>query len=192
MKNEISAGIIIFRRTKEGVKFLLLYHGRGYWYFPKGKIEKEETSFQTAVREIREETGLGRMDLKFNQYFKTSEKFTFWPDKEKIFKIVVFYLAETIKKGIKISEEQVGQPQEGFGWFTYREAMGMLSKHKDVQRILTQANNFLHKRDSARASSFISQNTKKGQSSYVNNKPENRYHRPLHLNRSKFSKDGKF
>ena len=62
---EISAGIIIYRKTLEGVKFLLLYHGGGYWNFPKGKIEAEEKSFQAALREIREETGLIKQDLKF-------------------------------------------------------------------------------------------------------------------------------
>ena len=55
---EISAGIIIFRKTKEGPKFLLLYHGGRYWNFPKGKLEKEEDSYTAALREIKEETGL--------------------------------------------------------------------------------------------------------------------------------------
>ncbi|MBI3114736.1 MAG: NUDIX domain-containing protein, partial [Candidatus Harrisonbacteria bacterium] len=49
MKKTVSAGIIIFRRTKEGLKYLLLYVGRGYWNFPKGKIEKAERSWQTAL-----------------------------------------------------------------------------------------------------------------------------------------------
>ena len=71
MTKEISAGIIIYRKTEDGLKFLLLYHGRGYWNFPKGKIESEERSFQTALREIKEETGLSRDDLKLNQHFKT-------------------------------------------------------------------------------------------------------------------------
>jgi len=154
---EISAGIIIYRKTNEGPKFLILYHGRGYWNFPKGKIDKEEKSFQTALREVREETGLSRNDLKFNEYFKTYEKFTFRrPAKrdkspaqrdgakgrktKKIFKIVIFYLAETKNSQIKISKEH-----EGYGWFTYKEAMKILSKYKDSQRVLTQANKFLRR-----------------------------------------------
>lgn len=156
MLKEISAGIIIYRKTEEGLKFLILYHGRGYWNFPKGKIESEEKSFQTAVREIREETGLNRSDLKFNQSFKVYEKFTFWRpakrDSEKIenkpqrvFKTVIFYLAETKRKAIKISEMKGGQPHEGFGWFTYREALKVLSKHKESQRVLTQAHETLRK-----------------------------------------------
>ncbi len=144
MSKEISAGIIIYRKTREGLKFLLLYHGGGYWNFPKGKIEAEEKSFQTAIREIREETGLGRNDLKFGSYFRTSEKFTFWRKKEKVFKIVIFYLAEDLRSQIKISPEH-----DGYAWFSYKEAMKILSKYKDSQKVLIQAHNFLQGRKSA-------------------------------------------
>jgi 8-oxo-dGTP pyrophosphatase MutT (NUDIX family) len=141
---EISAGIIIYRKTKDGFKFLILYHGRNYWNFPKGKIESEEKSWQAAVREIKEETGLNRSDLKFDNYFKAYEKFAFWRrlgDKNvKVFKIVIFYLAETRKRIVDISEEH-----DGYGWFTYKEAMEILGKYKDSQRLLSQANSFLHR-----------------------------------------------
>lgn len=140
MIKEISAGIIIYRKTGEGVKFLLLYHGGKYWNFPKGKIEAEEKSFQAAIREIREETGLCRNDLKFSDYFKVYEHFTFWKNKQKIFKTVIFYLAQTANPRIKIS-----YGHNGYAWFTYKEAMKILSGYKDSQRVLTQANEFLMK-----------------------------------------------
>jgi len=142
MTKEISAGIIIYHKTKEGLKFLLLYHGGGYWNFPKGKIEAEEKSFQAALRETREETGLGGSDLKIDQRFKAYEKFVFWRGsgikKEKVFKIVIFYLAETKKPQIRISYEH-----DGYGWFTYKEAMKILLRYKDSQRVLKQVNDFL-------------------------------------------------
>src|SRR3990170_3329354 len=138
MPKEISAGIIIYHKTREGIKFLLLYHGGSYWNFPKGKIEKEEKSFQAALREIREETGLGQGDLKFKSNFKVYEKFTFWRrivnKNVKVFKIVIFYLAETKNPIINISKEH-----NGYGWFTHREAIKILEKYKDSQKVLTQA-----------------------------------------------------
>ncbi len=141
---EISAGIIIYRKTPQGFKFLILYHGRNYWNFPKGKIQSEEKSWQAAVREVAEETGLKLSDLKFKKNFKTYEKFVFWRRLNnkniKVFKIVIFYLAETKKPTIRVSSEH-----EGYAWFTYREAIKILSKYKDNQRILTQANNFLRR-----------------------------------------------
>lgn len=141
---EISAGIIIYRTTAEGPRFLILYHGHNYWNFPKGKIESEEKSFQTAVREVREETGLTRNDLRFNENFKTSENFTFWRNKEKIYKTIVFYLAETTQQRVKLPEqtEAQGEKHEGYGWFTYKEALKVLTK-EDSQRVLKQAFNFL-------------------------------------------------
>ena len=141
---EISAGIIAYRTTAEGPRFLILYHGHNYWNFPKGKIESEEKSFQTAVREVREETGLTRNDLRFNDNFKTSENFTFWRNKEKIYKTIVFYLAETHQQRIKLPEQTdaQGEKHEGYGWFTYKEALKVLTK-EDSQRVLKQAYNFL-------------------------------------------------
>ena len=144
MLKEISAGIIIYRKTEEGPKFLVLYHRGSYWNFPKGKIELEEKSFQTAIREIKEETGLSRDDLKFNQSFRAYEKFNFWrkiDDKpQRVFKIAIFYLAETKRADIRLSKEH-----GGYGWFTYREALKILSKHKDSQRVLRQAHETLRK-----------------------------------------------
>ncbi|EKD23877.1 MAG: hypothetical protein ACD_81C00160G0001 [uncultured bacterium] len=141
---EISAGIIAYRKTAEGPRFLILYHGHNYWNFPKGKIESEEKSFQTAVREVREETGLTRNDLRFDESFKTSENFTFWRNKEKIYKTIVFYLAETTQQRIKLPEQTdaEGEKHEGYGWFTYKEALKVLVK-EDSQRVLKQAHNFL-------------------------------------------------
>lgn len=154
---EISAGIIIYRKTREGIKFLLLYHGGGYWNFPKGKIENvllknidnkeqfgKETSFQAAIREVKEETGISRSDLKFMGPFKVYEKFSFWrgrgEKKTQVFKIVIFYLAETIQSRIKLSYEH-----SGYAWFTFKEGNKILNNYKDSQRVLTEAYNFLHR-----------------------------------------------
>lgn len=135
---EISAGIIIYRKTREGLKFLLVYHGGGYWNFPKGKIEQEEKSFQAAVREVKEEVGLRLSDLKFERNFKVYERYIFRRKSQKIFKIVIFYLAETKRTQIKLSYEH-----SGYAWFTYKEASKILRKYKDSQKVLTQARGFL-------------------------------------------------
>lgn len=134
MQREISAGIIVYRNTAQGVKFLLLYHGGGYWNFPKGHIEGEEKSLQAAIRETAEEAGLKRNDLKINNRFKFYDKFTFFRGKVKIFKIVILYLAETKNRRIHISHEH-----DGFGWFSYKEAVKLLSKYKDSVELLKKA-----------------------------------------------------
>ncbi|PIR06185.1 diadenosine tetraphosphate hydrolase [Candidatus Jorgensenbacteria bacterium CG_4_10_14_0_8_um_filter_39_13] len=130
---EISAGIIIFRKTKEGPKFLLLYHGGRYWNFPKGKLEKEEDSYTAALREIKEETGLRPGDLTFSKKFKVYDRYIFTQQKRKIFKIVVYFLAETKNPIIRISFEH-----QGFGWFSHREALRMLI-YQNQKNILNKA-----------------------------------------------------
>src|SRR3989338_4441597 len=117
MKHEIAAGIIIFRRTSYGQRFLLLYHGGQYWNFPKGKLESEERGIQAALREVREETGLNRNDLRFLKDFKARERFIYSRNQEKIFKIVILFLAETHKSFIKVSSEH-----EGYVLLTLNEA----------------------------------------------------------------------
>ncbi len=138
MKKTVSAGIIIFRRTEGGIKYLLLYKGKNYWNFPKGKIEMGERSYETALREIYEETGLRSSDLKMQSNFKAFERFIFQHQKEKIFRVVILYLAETRNPQVRISPEH-----EGFGWFTITEAKKELTKHPDTFRILQRAHSFL-------------------------------------------------
>ncbi|HXF43861.1 MAG TPA: NUDIX domain-containing protein [Candidatus Paceibacterota bacterium] len=139
---EISAGVIIYRKTKEGPKFLLLYHGGRYWNFPKGKIgdndDEKESAFKAALREVSEETGLSSRDLRFNNRFKVYDRFVYTREKNKIFKIVVYYLAETSKHEIRVSDEH-----SGYGWFLYRDALRMLI-HKNLKENLKRANEVIH------------------------------------------------
>lgn len=140
---EISAGIVVYRRTQEGPKFLVLYHGHNYWNFPKGKIENEEKSFEAALRETREETGLSTSDLRVMRNFKAYEKFQFKRSGKTVFKTVIFYLAETNKRDVKISKEH-----QGYAWFLYREAGRILGEYKDSQKVLRNVYGFLHRRSS--------------------------------------------
>ena len=53
-----ACGVIPFRKTEEGVQYLLLLQTNGFWSFPKGHMEAFETEAETALRELNEETGL--------------------------------------------------------------------------------------------------------------------------------------
>jgi 8-oxo-dGTP pyrophosphatase MutT (NUDIX family) len=141
MKREISAGLIVFRKTDQGPKFLILYHGGRYWNFPKGHIEAEEKSLETAIRETVEETGIPRTKLYIKRGFKINERYRFFKGKEPIFKIVIFYLAETRDENVKISSEH-----EGYGWFFYRDARYILAPYKDSQELLKKAYAFIRPR----------------------------------------------
>jgi len=166
MAQETSAGIIIYRKTQEGPKFLLLYNGGRYWNFPKGKLEEGERSFHTALREVYEETGLSSRDLRFKNWFRVQDRFTFVRNKQKIYKTVTYYLAETRNSKVQIKiqpEDHIGERHEGYGWFLFKEAARLISgssmkdnlKHiyEDlIQRkdILRNHQNFLGQSDNVR------------------------------------------
>ncbi len=60
-----SAGLLIYRRGTDGLEVLLVHPGGpfwtkkdvGAWSIPKGETENSDDLFQTALRELREETG---------------------------------------------------------------------------------------------------------------------------------------
>ena len=59
MKHEKSCGGLIYREHNGETDILLLKHRcGGHWSFPKGHMEAGETEMETALLEIREETGL--------------------------------------------------------------------------------------------------------------------------------------
>lgn len=138
----VSAGVIIFRRTPEGVKFLLLYHGGPYWNFPKGKLAEGEQSFKAALREAEEETGIKSRDLQFINWFKVSDRFVFYTkDKKRIPRLVIYYLAETKTEEVKI----IPREHQGYGWFLYGDALRML-KAPNLKANLKKANYIIRKK----------------------------------------------
>lgn len=141
MRKEITTGIIVFRRVREGIKFLILYHGHQYWNFPKGHIENEEQSLEAAYRETFEETGLRQEELRLVRNFKTYERFTFRRNGQTVYKIVILYLAQTNNPIVKISKEH-----QGYGWFFFEDAKKILGMHKDSQKVLQNAYDFLMRR----------------------------------------------
>ena len=75
MPVERSAGAVVYRETKKGREYLLLQHHAGkntravkrahvgHWDFPKGHIDAGEKTEDTVRREVREETGITRIEL---------------------------------------------------------------------------------------------------------------------------------
>ena len=135
MPLEYSAGAIIFRKEEGKKLYLLLHYLSGHWEFPKGHIEKGEEEKETARRETEEETGIKSIDIV--EGFKEPIKYYFRVKKRTILKKVIFYLAETDVKKIKLSEEHIG-----FKWLVYKEAKKQLT-FKNAKKILEKAHNYL-------------------------------------------------
>jgi 8-oxo-dGTP pyrophosphatase MutT (NUDIX family) len=61
---ETSAGGVVFRRAGDQPLFLLIRDPYENWGLPKGHLEAGETPEQAALREVGEETGIERLELR--------------------------------------------------------------------------------------------------------------------------------
>ena len=137
MPTERSAGVVIFRKEKEVLCYLLLHYEAGHWDFPKGHIEEGEGLKEAAMREAEEETGI--KDIEFVSGFEENIEYFFKTKEGTVFKTVVFFLAETKTKEIKLSSEHIG-----FEWLTYDQAMDRLT-FESAENILKKANELIVK-----------------------------------------------
>ena len=131
MIEETSAGIVLFRKEDSKTLFLLLHYPSGHWDFVKGKMEKNESTHETAVRETKEETGI--TDQKFVKEFEEWIEYNFQHKGELIHKKVVFFLAETKTKDVKLSHEHLD-----FIWSDYVSAMEKTT-FDNAKTVLTKA-----------------------------------------------------
>jgi bis(5'-nucleosidyl)-tetraphosphatase len=131
--NEKSAGAIVFRKGNNEIKYLLLhYHQKGdYWDFARGNVEKDETEEQTALREVHEETGITQ--LNFMPNFSERINWFYMRDKNRIYKEVLFFLAETEQDDVILSKEHVG-----YAWLNYDKALKKLT-FRNAQELLKKA-----------------------------------------------------
>lgn len=131
---EKSCGGIIFYKTKQNTKILLVKNNNGrYWSFPKGHIEDGETEQETAVREIKEETGL---DVTLVRGFREISEYCPFG---KIRKRVVFFLARAFTDNVKIQEEEI----DSFIWVDLQQARKLCTYDNDL-RIIEKAETAIH------------------------------------------------
>ncbi len=133
MIEERSSGAVLFIETDDAKKYLLLNYPSGHWDFVKGNIEKGETLKETAIREIREETGIN--DVSFIDGFQEKVEYHYQRGGDLIHKEVVFFLAKTASTEVKISHEHLG-----FIWLKYDDALKKLT-YKNAQTILKKIKN---------------------------------------------------
>lgn len=135
MKFEKSCGAIVYCQ-KDELKFLLIHNKKGsatgYWGFPKGHMEENETEIETAKREIEEETGL--LPTMIDNFRVTSRYAPYRGSR----KIVVYFLAKSDDETVMIQAAELSD----FKWCSYPEALQLLSYERDKLN-LEKAKNFI-------------------------------------------------
>lgn len=134
MFDERSAGIVLFREESGKKWFLLLHYPSGHWDFIKGRIEKNESLKQAALREAMEETGI--TDIEFIDGFEEKIQYGYQFGGKAVRKEVVFFLAKTNAKDVKISHEHLDyiwlEYDDALKKTTYQNAKNLLMKSKGL------------------------------------------------------------
>jgi 8-oxo-dGTP pyrophosphatase MutT (NUDIX family) len=136
----MTAGGIIYRRRGRTVEIFFIKDPFNRWTFPKGKQQAGETFIETAVREIREETGLDRLKY-IAPLGKTS--FRFRREVGVIHKVVHYFLFEAppdAKEKLMTREEAVEGKEPIFEarWVPMNQAF-MVSGYKNSDHLLARA-----------------------------------------------------
>ena len=131
---EKSCGAVAFTRSKDGIKYVIIRSLGGYYGFPKGHCEGSETEEETALREIREETGLS---VRLIPDFRCEDLYPI-PQKPNVMKQVVYFLAEYEQQDFCYQKEELS----GAFLMTYEIAISVL-QWDNLKHILTKANDYI-------------------------------------------------
>lgn len=135
MDIERSCGAVIYRKEQNSIYYLVIQHlNEGHWGFPKGHMEEGETERETAIREIKEETGLEVM-LEHNFITRIHYFLKNGTPKE-----VTFFLGAAKFYTVNIQAAEV----KDYKWLTLNKACEILT-HEDSKNILMKANEYILK-----------------------------------------------
>ena len=140
MADEKSCGAIVYTH-ENGVRKYVIICGTGMYQgfcgFPKGHMEPGETEEETALREVKEETGL---DVKLVGNFRqTDEHYLAREGRPNDKKVNVYFLAEYKDQQLKAQESEVSE----IVLLGYEEALQSLQS-EDSRRELTEAEKYLN------------------------------------------------
>ena len=124
MHHEKSCGALVLRRDEEDGKpyILMIRHKRGgHRSFPKGHMERGETEYMTAIREVYEETAV---QIRFFSDFRKTVYYSPMPG---VRKEVVYFLTETQQTEIRPGEGEIAQVE----WVPLEQAESSLAHEND-------------------------------------------------------------
>ncbi len=132
---EKCCGAVLYTEMNGQRLYLVEQMQKGHCSHCKGHVEKNESEYQTASREILEETGLS---VKFVDGFRESIAYSPYED---CMKTVVFFLARADSTDVTAQEEEVRE----ISWLPFENAMAALTFDSD-RETLQKAEEFLNSR----------------------------------------------
>ena len=141
MNVERSCGAVVFTRIDGEIRYVMIESIEGIFGFPKGHMEEGETEAETAMREIREETGL---EVRLLEGFRVMEEYPL-PRKKNTLKQVVFFAAEYEGQAPVRQESEVS----AIRLMDFEEALGCM-QYENTRSVLRRADMFLKSKESSR------------------------------------------
>lgn len=147
MPVERSAGIILFRDTPEGWRYLVIRSSRDestiakgktvaeFWDFTKGQLEAGEKGVDAARREAKEEVGIE--DFELIDGFKETARYFTRREGKPVPKFVAMFLARAKSAEVTLSWEH-----DLYEWLPYAEAHERITL-VPMKKILESAEEFL-------------------------------------------------
>ena len=128
---EPTAGGIVFRRnqTNKKIEILLIQDAKDRWTIPKGHIEEGEQAKDTAEREIREETGLERVNV-INWLGKIN--FRYRRQQSLVLMTTEIFLVQALGDTNKLKPEDW---MNGIKWFEANQALDKI-EYEDIGKII--------------------------------------------------------
>ena len=124
MKREFSAGGIVF--NDKGQVLVTQHSQNKHWSFPKGLLDHpEQTTEESALREVREEGGVEAKIVGKVGY----SKYVYTFNNEKIFKVVTYFLMEYLSGDPKDHDWEVSEA----GWYEPEDALKQLTFSQDKE-----------------------------------------------------------
>lgn len=131
-RDTVSAGGVVFRRGDDGVEIILVSRRSPKLFaLPKGTPAAGETLEETAIREVREETGLEPSIL---DEIDVVRYFFMDGDGTRVDKMVHFFLMEAVGGDIADHDHEF----DDVGWYHLGEAERLMT-HRNQMHILHRA-----------------------------------------------------
>ena len=129
-----SCGFIVYKRVNNKKFYLVIRSLNGDFGFPKGHTEPGESEIETAIRELKEETGI---EVKIIEGFRRQIEYELRNIPNTI-KQSVYFLGECTSDKIICQESEVSEAR----FFSYEDAIKILSFEK-TKSILIDAEKFI-------------------------------------------------
>jgi len=134
MLYEKSCGFVVYMENQDVRSYLVIRSSNGEYGFPKGHVEYNETEYETAIRELKEETNL---EVQIIDGFRRQIEYKL-PNKADVMKQSVYFLGKCTEENIVCQETEVSEAM----FVSLEKALALLS-FKNTKEILLDANAYI-------------------------------------------------